>query len=163
MPEGKQWGAPLQALLATAETLNTASTRLNTILQDVEQTLVAAHIGLEVWLTDARQALERSTGARLSSDGVTGSTWVELGFARLPDGWHLAVRHIDVEEGPPDDDGDPRWTHRVCVREPYPIAQASRKARIAALQLLPALIGALRQEARKAIKAIDKAKNLSMC
>ena len=115
MPEGKQWGPPLQALLETAETLNTASARLNTILHDVEQKLVAAHIGLEVWLTDARQALERSPGARLSSDGVTSYTWVELGFTSLPDGWHLAARHIGVEEGPPDDDGDPRWTHRACV------------------------------------------------
>jgi len=160
MPEGKQLGPQLQALLATAETLNTASTRLNTILHDVEHKLVAAHIGLEVWLTDARQALERSPGERLTSGSGTSYTCVELGFASLPDGWHLAARHIGVEEGPPETHGDPSWTYHTCVREPYPIAQASRQARIAALRLLPALLGALHQEARKAIKTIEKAKNL---
>ena len=51
----------------------------------------------------------------------------------------------------------------VFTRAPYPLAQASRRHRIAALRLLPALLQALQAEAAQAIKTIEDAKSLVVC
>jgi hypothetical protein len=162
MPEGKKLGHQLTLLFEAAETLNTASNNINTILQAVEEQLVKANIGLEVWLTEQGQVLSRSPAER-TDEGNTSYTDVELGFAKLHDGWHLAVRHIGVEEGPPDRDGDPSWATSSCEISPYPIAKASRRERIAALRRLPDLIRALHRETAQAIKTIEDAHNLITC
>jgi hypothetical protein len=163
MPEGtKKLGQQLTLLLEAAEALNTASNNINTILHAVEEQLIKANIGLEVWLTGPTQVLSRSDVQRTDQNG-TRYTDVEAGFTKLHDGWHLAARHISVEEGPLDQDGDPIWTTSSCERDPYPIAQASRKERIAALRVLPDLIHTLRMEATQAIKTIEEAQNLIVC
>jgi len=51
----------------------------------------------------------------------------------------------------------------VFVRAPYPLAQASRRHRIAALRLLPDLLQALQAEAAQAVKTIEDAKSLVVC
>src|ERR671924_1835184 len=117
MPEGKKLGQQLTLLLEAAEALNTASNDINIILHAVEEQLIKANIGLEVWLTGSGQVLSHSHAERTDNDS-TRYTDVELGFAKLHDGWHLAARHIAVEEGEPDRDGDPSWTTSLCERDP---------------------------------------------
>ena len=82
---------------------------------------------------------------------------VQLGFARLRDGWHLAARHMRVKATPGSygDDYTPR-----LEREPYPLAQASRQERIAALHVLPKLVTELQTAATNAIATIEEAKKL---
>jgi hypothetical protein len=157
MPEGKKLTPHLNALFETVETLNTSSNSINTILQAVEQQLIKANIGLEVWLESSAQHLSSSTSAR-DRDDCTRLTYTELGFTRLRDGWHIAARDFEVETDSHGNEGE-----HVLTREPYPIAQASRKERIEALQLLPDLIQALHAEATKAINTIEEAKKLIAC
>ena len=160
MPEGTLTH-DLTALLTTAETLNHASNSINTILTAVEQQLVQANLGLEVWLIHS--PLSSSTPERDDNDEKLSSTNVELGFAKLHDGWHLAARDIGVTPGPPDDYGDPSRLNPCLLLGPYPLAQASREERLAALRLLPTLIKTLHEKADKAIKAIEDAKQLILC
>jgi hypothetical protein len=123
----------------------------------VEQQLIKANIGLEVWLEEAAQRLSSSTSTR-DTDDFTRFTYAELGFARLRDGWHIAARDFVVETDSQGYEGE-----HVLTREPYTLAQASRKERIEALRLLPDLIQALHAEATKAINTIEEAKNLIAC
>ena len=162
MPEGtltKQ----LTALLATAETLNNASNSINTILLAVEEQLMKANIGLEVWLPCPPYPLSRSTPKPIDGgDGIC--YWrVELGFAKVGDAWHFAARDFFVKEGSHDREGTPAWTNESLDRDPYPLAQASRQERIEALRLLPELIARLQEEAEKAIQNIEEAKKLIIC
>jgi hypothetical protein len=160
MPEGTLTH-DLTALLATAETLNHASNSINTILTAVEQQLVKANVGLEVWLIGS--PLSSSTPERIDDHKMPSYTNVELGFAKLKDGWHLAARDIGLTPGPPDDFGDSPRLNPCLQLGPYPLAQASREERLAALRLLPTLIQTLHKEADKAIQAIEDAKQLLLC
>jgi hypothetical protein len=143
----------LTALLKTAEKLNAASDRLNNTLNAFEQTLVKANIGLEVWLSWSQFKPLRTPTPELTSweDQVfTTCTVVELGFAKLPDGWHLAARELFIQSG----------EMRSLQKGPYPLAQASRQERIAALPLLPALIERLQNATDQANADIEEAEKL---
>jgi len=158
MPDGKKLAPHLHALLETAETLNKTSDSINAILQAVENQLVEANIGLEIWLDGDAFRLS-ATPPTEDTDGIPRYTFVELGFFRFRDGWHIAARDWRAEI----DSRDPEESSDILMVAPYPIAQASRTERIAALRVLPKLIQALEREARNAIKAIEEAKNLIMC
>src|SRR5262245_48637125 len=100
MPERTNKLAPqLSTLLDAATTLNTASTRINTILESVETQLVQANIGLEVWLDeigDPRVTVRRWTDHRGEGPTPTESE-TYLGFARVDKGWHLVLRENHYE------------------------------------------------------------------
>src|SRR5215831_7486788 len=134
MPEGTKLSQQLQALLDTAETLNSKSDHINTLLKAVEDTLVKANIGLEVWLdSSAHHELRRENPRQTEVNGKA-ICWdvAELGFARLLDGWHLAIRMGTITEVPRD--GYPGETDIVSTTYGEPgwlqLSQASRQIRI---------------------------------
>jgi hypothetical protein len=156
MPEGKL--APmLTTLLTEAETLNTASNSINTIINAVEERLVQANLGLEVWLIhtplsdDTRPDENDEYGRKIQLAR-------ELGFAQVGSRWHIAIRE---QRYILDEDGNEESSS--CLRAPAPLAQASRVDRLAALPLLPNLIGSLTSAAKEATQTIEKAKGLILC
>ena len=158
MPEGTKLGPQILELLETAETLNTTSNSINTILHAVERQLIEANLGLEVWLDQYDSDKLSQTTRRDERYTHPRSYETELGFAKLGDGWHLARREVVI-------DTDPQGNEvcRESMDGPSPLAQASRKERIAALRRLPRLIEALNLEARDAITTIEQAKSLILC
>ena len=157
MPDSKKLAQSLQALLDAAATLNSRSDMINATLQAVETQIIESHLGLEAWLeADEHRLVVRSGG--LDASGCAQRAYVELGFARLADGWHLAAREWQVDI---DTDGDE--TNAVLIRAPYPLAQASRMERIAALRVLPDLNWALQGAALLAIQTIDEAQKSIAC
>jgi len=75
----------------------------------------------------------------------------------------LARQFEEFGEMNPSDSIHKHGGEGVFTRAPYPLAQASRRHRIAALRLLPALLQALQAEAAQAIKTIEDAKSLVVC
>jgi len=101
MPEGTKLDQQLQTLLETAKALNTASDQLNDILTAVEEQLVTANLGLEVWfVNDSLHELSRRFVRRLEDDTLVEYATVELGFARVAGAWQLAARdRVVIERG----------------------------------------------------------------
>ena len=91
MSDDKKLTPLLSSLLDTADTLNARSKKINTILQTVEEQLVQANVGLEVWLASPGQRLSADAPGRDDDDRLCVS-YTEFGFTRLHDGWHLAAQ-----------------------------------------------------------------------
>ncbi len=128
----------LSELKQKALQLNTESNSINTTISLVENEIVTANVGLEVFLDRGRADVLR----------VEGEEEAHLGFAKLDSGWHLVVRLTD-DEGSPEDGP-------TCVQ----LAQASREMRIAALKRLPDLIRLINDKIRESVEAILDAKKL---
>jgi len=153
----------LQDLEPLAKRLNAATESLNTALQSIQDRLNALGIGVEVWLKDTpieesdwREILDRdqepTNGREFTAE--------ELGYGRLGDGWALLVRTRRYVEGPglngiltteAYDDGD----------EVKPLLRASRKARLAAVPLIPKLVDLVKTKAEAALKAVEAAQKIA--
>jgi hypothetical protein len=157
MPDSKKFAPALARLLDAAEALNLATDKLNKTLHTFEEQLIQANVGIEVWLEDTTHRLSAIQHAETDTEPPA-RTFVELGFARLRDGWHLVARDWEATL---DHDGD-EVAHRLR-RDPYALTHASRAERMAALPLMPALFDALSAAAIQHKQAIDDAENLIVC
>ena len=142
----------LSGLRVSAQALNAASDEINQIIASVEQQIVESNVGLECW-----QALSESSPSEYWNEGrrIVQHTETQLGFAKLTEGWKLAIRDVVKET-----DGDEDETVNVERRDPTPLFRASRELRIEALERMPALIAGLKSRADMAIQAIARARKL---
>jgi len=144
----------------TASQLREATNSLNSILNDVEKQLNEANVGVEVWLPTP--FVERDEGSKRE--------W--LGYAKVDRKWRIAVKHVtlygtdlDLDDDDPNarnDDSPEQIGENASAfgdpapeNEAIPLAQASRELRIAALDHLPALIGAVDAEAKKELQKVQ--------
>jgi hypothetical protein len=136
----------LASLEQTAQSLNNKSNTVNDLLLNVKEKLVAYNIGLEVWLKPALSSTEEGDG------------WLEqqLGFTKVDGDWDLAVRGVKIRSG------YNSTPEPVVVEPPSSLSYASRRERITAVRLLPALLEAIEGEAAQAIKAIEDATPLGV-
>src|SRR2546427_9712921 len=95
--------AKIASLAKTAESLNRASNSINTTLDTVEKKLVAAKIGLEVWLSGYLSPVMSSIMLEPHFHQIHGqverSLQRQLGFTKLNGKWCLAVRGIETNDG----------------------------------------------------------------
>lgn len=133
----------LSELKSSANQLNAATDVINAALQSTESQIRDMNIGLECWPVDCEIDRQWSTINYHSFDATY------LGFARISKSWCLAVRTRSGFDNGEDCPRDYRiaW---AAEGEPSPLLKASRPIRIAALEKLPLLVGALKQLADEA-------------
>jgi hypothetical protein len=150
----------LKDLSALGRQLNSLTDDLNKQLTDIQERLEKSSIGVEAWVK--KDALHEEY-----SDTWTGDPFptrhriaTELGYARLGDGWELAVRTVIYLQ-----ELDPN-THEWCeyggeVKRAKPLLRATRTLRAAAVDRIPALIDALYEAGSKLVDAVEKARKIS--
>ncbi len=157
----------LSELNETAQKLNDASDSINQTISSIEQKIVASNVGIEYWLGDLPvlegderhwQAFSPSTSSAVTH---TAQTDTLLGFAKLGEGWRLAVAERNTETFPEYQDGE--WVEREMIefKPPTALWRGSRELRIRALEQMPALIKALSEQAKNALEVIARAKKLA--
>jgi hypothetical protein len=145
----------LAELSQTAKALNSESDSINGLISQYEKTLASLNIGLEVWLTS--HPLDSKTrfieNPEEGEDIADGAHELELGYAKgdsSDDQWSLKLRHATYLS-----DGE-----LYDVTSPRELLSASRKHRIRALELMPELLLAIKEEAEKALRTIEAAKKI---
>ena len=132
----------------TANRLNSETTGVNSLIQQVETRLQVMNLGLECWLERDILASEIER-PNVSLD-------VELGFAKVAGEWCLAVRVVRYQY----DKGRDRWDVADYVGAPTKLQDASRDIRIAALKRIPRLLESLKKRAEEDTQTIQEAKKL---
>jgi hypothetical protein len=145
----------LSELQQNAQKLNEASDSINLVVTSIEQKIVESNVGLECWLDF--DPIDRTKWTYWRDDSNTdhsSRTETILGFAKLvqPEGWRLAVREREV-----DTYGEETKSE---YKTPTPLWRASRELRIRALEKMPDIIELLRDEAKRSLEAIARAKKL---
>jgi hypothetical protein len=141
----------LKDLEPLSKHLNTASDELTKTLESIQQKLNDLALGVEVWLSSSSHELERV----MADDHVFLIT--ELGYGRLGDGWALLIRTARWSQHR---DEDPEWVLEA-EGDRKPLVRASRKIRVDAVEFIPNLIDALKDEAERVIESVEKAKRIA--
>jgi hypothetical protein len=149
----------------SAKKLNAASDSINSIITDIEQKLVNANAGLEVWLDglkDDYYLFETKPEAWSEDDGKEGYKWNQtlLGFTKLnqTEGWRLAFRERTVFQEGMEADEDELSINDGKIEALW---KAPRNTRLKALELMPELVRRLHHDTEQALKAIDQAKKIA--
>jgi len=127
--------------------LNKESDSLTETLQNIQDKINSYNIGLEVWTSPLLCSYKDEYGP----ENATFDTY--LGYAKLPNGWGLAIRVVHDKNGKtgPYDIDD-------C---PEPLLNASRKIRMQALRLLTGLILEIQSKIEEVLSGITDAKKIS--
>ena len=132
-----------------ANKLNKESDELQGILSTVNKKLAELNLGLDVWCRFKSELLCK-----------TGNGAWMLGYTKVQDdGWCIAVKEIEFRVdyvGTPEEE----W-HIEAESEPISLLKAPREVRIAAAEILSDLIDALKEEAERSVKAIEKARKIA--
>jgi hypothetical protein len=152
----------MRELKSVAPRLNESSDSLNSILSQINDRLNEMNFGLTVWLD----------GPPLTSKGIEPSYFQKkhrvfsvvekeiLGYAKLKNGWGLAVMSIIEEHGLFEGDENCPFTN-VVDGEVKPLLDCSRDIRTESVRLLPQLFGLLKHKAETAIKDLEEAKKFA--
>ena len=82
----------LSELKESARQLNEASDEINEIIASIERQIIDAKVGLEVWLTlEEGQSYEDDD----TKPPTTRRFDIQLGFAKIQEGWALAIKEVD--------------------------------------------------------------------
>jgi hypothetical protein len=122
----------MSELTKTAKMLNDESNGINGVIRAFEDTLCKLNLGLEVWL-------------RVPIDNISDDddhVDLELGFTKVEDAWHLAVRPAEDT----DDIGR--------------LLEQPRAIRVAAIAQFKSLAELMLTEANLILRAIEEAKKL---
>jgi hypothetical protein len=140
----------LSELKTSADRLNVSTDVINAALQSAESQIRDMNIGLECWPVDCEIDRQWSTINCHSFEATY------LGFARISKSWSFAVRTRSGFDNGEDFPRDYRiaW---AAEGEPSPLLKASRLVRVAALEKLPLLIGALKALADEATVPVQQA------
>lgn len=143
----------MEKLATAAKTLNRKSDELNAVIEEFEQALETAGVGVTVWLD---RLLDRS--APTSSDGeYTAEGW-QLGYTKLEGKWRLAVREateVSVS-GNFNEDADLRDTQPAI-----PLANAPRVVRMQAAGYFENLALGVTMTLESYATSIDEAKQIA--
>jgi len=140
-----------------ADELNSASDEINSIINTLEQKIVASKSGVQCWLESEPLYEGEPHQVQLGAQDL-GHAWTDtiLGFAKLKgEGWKLAVRECQFVVN---DDNDS--LSRPQLLDPTPLWRASRSLRIEALKKMPALFLAIRDTIKNSLETVASAKRL---
>jgi hypothetical protein len=142
----------LSELQKSAQQLNEASDSINEIISSIEKQIIDSKVGLERWvrlnITEPTEVYDHARNKSIQREAT------DLGFAKLEDGWALAIRAVTYETA--DGEEDPV----VEYGEQERLSRAQRALRIDALEKMPDLIKSLTLAATSKLKAISEAKKL---
>jgi hypothetical protein len=132
--------------------INTTSDSISDTLKRLEAKLANLRLGVEVWLDEplTKDPLSDKKGA------VQETISTFLGYTKVNGTWHIAIRNNagDILGDGPDE-------NRV-----WPILQAPREERVAAVKRIPSLIMALEKKCEEELyqiaSALESVDNLSM-
>ena len=141
-----------------ARQLNQKSDKLNSIITEVNQKLLALNIGIEVWLKN--EPLTMADHSTFNAEGEPCLPWSEatiLGYAEVDDEWQLAVKHCLLA----DKEVNPRFTRTIVTvtnsTDPTPLSHASRTLRTKAMCRIPTLLDHLKAAAQRTVQSIEEA------
>lgn len=140
----------LASLSRLAEKLNQTTDSYTRSLIDVEKQLRDMNIGVETWLTISETAKSGSPDRETSSRKM-------LGYAKLSDGWSLAVKTLRIERGQMPNDRETHWENIYEDESPRPLLKSSREWRIEAAAHVPALLNAIETHATELVLSLEKA------
>ncbi|SRR6266568_3912151 len=155
----------LKDLSVLSQHLNTVTDELNTALKDIESRLNALSLGVEAWVVKRPLNEEfHESGRDETGEPVRGRTAIELGYARLSDGWALVIRSVWYgQELVQTSNSHWEWSD-TGQQSPYdskPLLRASRTLRAAAVDRIPDLVDALHEAGSKMADAVEKARKIS--
>jgi hypothetical protein len=146
----------LQALAAAATKLNTATDDLNEMIERVEDDLQRAGVGVEIWLDaqlmESEWEEEDATAVTIGEMPREFRQFWELGFARAPDKWRIAIRQMQAVRA------DRVAPYERQLRAPSPLASAPRQLRLEAVELLESLVEALTARAEELLRTVEVAR-----
>ena len=154
--ESKNVSSLLRTFSQAADRLNAESDSANATISAIEQQLIEASVGIEVWL---RRAL-LSNDAQGSTRGETIQTTNWLGFAKVDGEWCLATKPMRFVSGFFQGDESCPYQNEYADGDPVRLLRSSRQLRVAALEVLPDLIELLTEEAERYTHTIKDAKHL---
>jgi hypothetical protein len=146
----------LSDLSQAAEILNRESDAVNELIRRFEERLRLLNLGLEVWCSEplATEPTDLANDEEVSEPGTIDT---ELGWAKNYREWELSLRERAYRRSSESRSG---W-EPVRTDHQYPLREASRQLRIAALKHFPELLQGLTHEAQQAVKAIEDAKRFA--
>jgi hypothetical protein len=159
----------LQNLSAVAAKLNAETDSLNEVIEQLEDDLGKAGLGLTYWLENTLTEIlacgpKRKIDERdLDADKYPGAHSVAsacvLGYIKIADRWRLAVKSAELvfsasRAGFADDD----WEVRDVGQEPIALAHAPRNIRMQAPAQFEALVDGLTSLAESMLEGIELAK-----
>jgi hypothetical protein len=156
----------LDELTKVAAALNRESDQLNAVIEDFEEQLEKAGVGVTVWLDETRAVDQSDRREFYDNDGEVASQESEarlLGYAKVDGKWRVVVKEVVLKHA----GGKDQWGNDevvVVVREhsgaPLPLAQAPRVVRVEAVGHLEALAKTITATMKDHFESIKKAKKL---
>jgi hypothetical protein len=142
----------LAELTKNAAEFNQATDTINSLIERFEDTLRNLQLGIETWIT--YPPLDSGEDTVEYGEGETGEGSIDsqLGFTKRAGEWGLAVRNVVYRRDERDD-----WEF-LRVESEYPLRDASRQLRIAALGQFPQLLRDLNDKVKDVIKKIRAAR-----
>lgn len=150
----------LSDLRAAASRLNDESDSINSIIEQLQESLKTLNLGLEAWVQV--QSEESTITMPRPQPSVPAIVETSVGYARGQDGWALWVKRVAYR---PNTMPSPLGV-ALAMREPVKVhswiklVEAARPVRIAALDAVPRLLDALKVAADSAVQSIQSAKKL---
>jgi hypothetical protein len=147
----------LSSILSSVDTvskqLNTVSNDANQVIQAVDNRLLRANIGMEVWWDHA--IMDADCSGELGNF-ETGA-WARrlLGFAKVYGDWCLAVKTVRYVSAYVEEDPSQTYTTQHVLAEPVPLKRASRDVRLEALKNMPGFLAYLAKTVEKTVKELE--------
>lgn len=153
----------LDELTRIATALNSETDELNAVIEDIEDELQKAGVGLTAWLN---WPIAESSWTE-EYDQETDRSWEEctawhLGYDKLADGWRLVVKRVKLRQDPGQEEPSifDLPTPGAPKGEPLALAKAPRLVRMAAAGHLETLMKLLAAQMQRYLKNIVEAKKL---
>jgi hypothetical protein len=157
MTEVKSSDVDLSEILSSvdgaAKRLNKISNNANEVITSVENRLLRANIGMEIWWDTSIMWADCSNELGRYEQ----STWAGrlLGFAKINGEWCLGVKTVRWVKGYHEGDPDSEYTTEHLLDEPTQLRRASRDVRLAALKKMPEFLAFLAKAVEDAVAEME--------
>lgn len=155
----------LKELKSISKVLNDSSDTLTSTLSEINKEINKLNLGVQIWLEGSPLLPGRRKAPPQNYPTPYVHTIEEgaliLGYARTSEGWGLAVKEVDIQEG--FFEGDSEYPVRDILEKskPMPLLKTTRAVRAAAIRLIPLLLQSLKDEGNKLLDDIEVAKKLA--
>lgn len=154
----------LDELTKVAAALNRESDELNAVIEDFEEQLESAGVGVSVWLNE-NYALDESDWDE-DYDPDRDTSWRSahaklLGYTKIDGKWRIAVKDVTLRKGDARARSGSEEVEILVGRQPItPLAQASRAVRVEAAAHFETLAKVLTMQMKRHLDSIAKARKL---
>lgn len=149
--------AQIAELEPLAKQVNDKSNQINVTIRTINEKLANLNLGIEAWLDRDNQALSSSHWRDRNSSMPRTRTVSYLGYDQLGDKWELAVKNMTEELTV--EDGE-QFIAKVNPQY-FPLLQASRDIRVAAMELIPRLLDELKEKGQQLLGTVEAAEKMA--